>query len=100
MPLEVILIRAILFIRLVTVCSIYISLKYPLTKAELHNLINQLPEPYIIIKDCNAHKILWGDLRCDARGRLVENILTTSDLCLLNKKEPTYYNLTEFILIY
>lgn len=93
-PLEAVAVRAILFNKLVSICSIYIPPHYQLTKEELYTLIKQLPEPYIIVGDFNAHNILWGDSRCDQRGRLVENLLVTSDVCLFNKKEPTYFNLS------
>lgn len=56
------------------------------------NLISQLPQPYMVLGDFNAHNTLWGDSQCDARGRLIENFLLSTGTCLFNKKEPTFYS--------
>lgn len=90
--LEAVSIRGILFNRLITICSIYLPPNCQVSKTEFYSLINQLPEPYILAGDFNAHNSLWGDSRCDGRGRLIENFLVSSGACLFNKKEPTYYS--------
>lgn len=92
-PLEAVSVRAILFNKLITICSIYIPPNYQLRKTEFYSLIDQLPEPFVITGDFNAHHTIWGDSRCDTRGRLIENFLVSSSTCLFNKKEPTYYNI-------
>lgn len=91
-PLEAVAVRAVLFNKLVTLCSLYIPPQYHLQKQEFQLLIEQLPEPHLILGDFNAHNGLWGDSRCDARGRLIEQFLFSSNACLLNKKAPTYYS--------
>lgn len=88
--LEAVAVRAILFGKLVTVCSLYVPPDYCLDSVEFEKLINEIPEPYLLVGDMNAHNTLWGDSRCDARGRLIENFLMSSGACLLNKKEATY----------
>lgn len=93
-PLEAVAIRAIVLNKLVTICSIYIPPDYKLNSLEFQSLINQLPEPFILLGDFNAHNPLWGDPRCDARGRMIEKFLLNSGACLLNKKEPTFYSMT------
>lgn len=60
-------VRAILFKRLATVRSIDISPYEWFDKTEFERLVDQLPEPYIITGDFNAHSALWSDSRCDAR---------------------------------
>lgn len=92
--LEAVAIRAILFDRLVTVCSLYVPPDFRLELREFEKLIDQLPEPYILTGDLNAHNTLWGDPRCDARGRVIENFLLCSGAVLLNKKDPTFYSTT------
>lgn len=92
--LEVVAVRAILFNRLISICSIYIAPDEPFNKTEFEKLIDQLPEPYVLIGDFNAHSLLWGDTKCDARGRAIENFLLASGACLLNKAEPTYFSTT------
>ena len=93
-PLEAVAVRGVLFDKLITISSIYIPPNYQLHQTEFQNYINELPEPYIVVGDLNAHNTLWGDSRCDARGRLIENFLFSSGASLLNKKEPTYYSVT------
>lgn len=90
--LEAVAVRAIIFDRLITVCSLYIPPDYRLSSVEFENLTNELPEPYLIIGDFNAHNPLWGSARADARGRLIEKFITSSGSCIFNKKHPTYYN--------
>ena len=49
-----------------------------------------LHSPYIILGDLNAHNVLWGSGHTDTRGRLIERILNTYNLCILNDNSPTY----------
>lgn len=91
--LEAVAIRTIIFNKLITVCSVYISPDFSLVSSDFEALVDQLPEPYILIGDLNAHNPLWGSSRTDARGRLIEKFLTSSGSCLFNKKQPTYHNL-------
>ena len=91
--LEAVAIRALICDKLITICSLYIPPHYHLQKRELESLIGELPEPFLVLGDYNAHSSLWGDSRCDARGRLIEQLLYSSGACLLNTKEPTYFNL-------
>jgi ribonuclease HI len=57
---------------------------------DLENLIEQLPRPYIILGDLNAHNTVWGSGNSDARGRMLENLFLQHDLCILNDASPTY----------
>lgn len=92
-PLEAVAARVVLLDKLVTICSLYIPPHHHLQKQEFQSLVDELPEPYLVLGDFNAHSGLWGDSRCDARGRLIEQFVFSSGACLLNRKEPTYYNL-------
>ena len=91
--LEAVAIRVIIFNRLITVCSLYIPPDYHLLSSEFEALVDQLPEPFIVLGDLNAHNPLWGSSRTDARGRLIEKFLTSSGACLFNKQQPTYHNI-------
>lgn len=91
--LEAIAIRTIIFNRLITVCSIYIPPDFQLSSSDFEGLVDQLPEPFILIGDLNAHNTLWGSHRTDARGRLIEKFLISSGACLFNKNKPTYHNI-------
>lgn len=73
-----------------TICNIYIAPPpYILNQATLENLINQLPKPYILCGDFNAHNIIWGSKISDQRGKMLEEIL--EDLTLLNDHTPTHF---------
>ena len=84
-----------------TICSIYLTPTETITKLNLENLIDQLPRPFLLLGDFNAHSPVWGDSRRDGRGKLVESILQDNDLILLNSKSPTFvhsaYNSTSAI---
>lgn len=92
--LEAVAVRVIIFGRLITICSLYIPPDHQLSTSEFESLVNELPEPFILVGDLNAHNKLWGSGRTDARGRLIEHFLVSSGACLFNKKQPTYYNIT------
>lgn len=85
--------RAILFNKLVAVSSIEISPNYYVINTEFNGLIDQLSEPYLVIRGFNVHNNLWGDSRYDTRGWLIENFLVTSGVHLFYKKNGTYYDL-------
>lgn len=89
---EAVAVRAIIFEKLVTVRSLYISPDYHLSNVEFENLINELPEPCIITGDFNAHNPICGSVRVDARGQLFERCVMSSECCVFNNKYPTYYN--------
>lgn len=83
--LEAVAIRAIIFGGLMTICSVYIRPEYNLVATEFESLVDQLPPPFILVGDFNAHHELWGSARSDARGRLLEKFLLSSGACLFNK---------------
>ena len=73
-----------------TICSIYLTPNETITKPTLENIINQLPRPFLLVGDFNAHSPEWGDSRLDGRGKLIESLLADTDLILLNSKTPTF----------
>ena len=84
-----------------TICSIYLTPGETITKLNLENLLDQLPRPFLLLGDFNAHSPVWGDSRRDGRGKLIESFLQDNDLILLNSKSPTFdhsvYNSTSAI---
>lgn len=44
----------------VTVCSLYLPPNEQITLTELEQLVNELPSPYLLLGDFNAHNRLWG----------------------------------------
>ena len=88
--LEAVATRVTLNNKTITICSIYNRPSLPLKSNELFDLTNQLPMPFIMLGDFNAHNILWGGNNTDPNGREVENLINLSSLCLWNTGSPTY----------
>jgi len=51
---------------------------------DFNDLLSQLPSPVLITGDFNSHSTLWGSTKLDHRGKMVEDILTKHNLCVLN----------------
>lgn len=73
-----------------TICSIYLSPSIPINLDDLNDLILNLPEPFIIIGDFNAHNTLWGSCNNNTRGRTIENFVNNNSLQILNTGGFTY----------
>ena len=78
--------------QLFTVCNIYINPDYPLNKRTIQDLINQLPEPYIIAGDFNCKSPIWGNNNSRNRNaRAIEELLV-DEVHLLDPGGPTHYD--------
>ena len=73
-----------------TVCSLYLPPSFQFDQNDLDSLIAQLPTPFILTGDFNAHSTSWGCQTTNDRGLKVENFILNNNLCLLNNKTPTY----------
>ena len=64
------------FHKRITICSIYIppGSHNDFTERELENLLRQLPKPYLLLGDFNAHNTLWFDKTMCGRGRVIESL--------------------------
>jgi len=76
----------------VTICCIYLHHLDAVTSMLLEELVNQLPKPYILTGDFNAHHFLWGSNKTDQRGMEIESFMETADVTLLNNGSPTHFN--------
>ena len=74
----------------VTLYSIYLPPGQRVSYNSLKDLVTQLPSPFIIMGDFNAHNTIWGSNKLDDRGRLVERLIDKCSLCIFNSKAPTY----------
>ena len=72
-----------------TICNIYNSRSHSLTQNSLLNLINQLPQPFLLLGDFNAYHQLWGCTTNDSRGAVLEGVISSGRLCVLNDGRPT-----------
>lgn len=64
--LEAVTVQAVLFIKLVTIGSIYIPLVINFVR-QFQSFTDELPAPYIVVGGVNAYNSLWGDSRCNVR---------------------------------
>ena len=60
--------------RIITLCSVYFPPNQNISTEDIESLISELPEPFIIMGDMNAHNPLWGDFRLDKRGKILEEL--------------------------
>ncbi|GFO10695.1 RNA-directed DNA polymerase from mobile element jockey [Plakobranchus ocellatus] len=73
-----------------TVCSLYLPPNSPVSKLSLAGLFEQIPKPFLVLGDFNAHSPAWGDSRWDRRGRVLEEFTAENDLIILNSGEQTF----------
>ena len=78
----------------VTICSVYLPPDLQYTVDDLQNLINELPPPFILLGDFNAHNPLWGgeSANRNGSGEVVEAVIDSNYISLLNDGSPTYCN--------
>ena len=76
----------------INICNIYIHPNDNTTVQELEHLILQIPPPRIIVGDFNAHNKLWGSLKTNNRGKIIETLVLNNNIINLNRKVPTYYH--------
>ena len=74
----------------ITLCSVYIPPNDNLTLAQLQNLTDQLPAPYMLIGDFNAHNPLWGSVALNDKGKKIEDFLSKESLCIFNDGSSTF----------
>ena len=73
----------------ITIASVYFSRAHNFTYDILRNLIEQLPQPLLVLGDFNSYHQMWGSDMTDARGRIIEQLLTDFNLNILNNGAPT-----------
>ena len=67
--------------RTITICCIYIPPHFTVAQKDLDDLVNELPQPFLLLGDFNGHNQLWGDDNCDSLGEKVENVLDCLEVC-------------------
>jgi Endonuclease-reverse transcriptase len=76
--------------KVITICSIYIPPRKKITKEDLIKLVRQLPKPFIISGDINAHSCRWGSRKTSPRGKIFEKIIDERNLNVANTGEGTH----------
>lgn len=75
-----------------TYTSIYIpprKMTATRTKAKLQNLIDQLPKPFLLMGDFNAHRTEWGSFKDDRWGKITLELIQENNLTILNNGKST-----------
>ena len=78
--------------KLYTVCSLYLPhLPVNTLKQDLNNLMDQLPEPFILLGDMNARSSMWGDTIANPnqRGTIIEQLLLERSVSYTHLTLPT-----------
>ena len=91
--LQAVAIRAFLD-REITICSIYLPPRSAVSLADLQALLRQLPPPFLLLGDFNAHNPLWGGTTLDTEGRAVDDFIHVNDLSLFNDGTMTFHNVS------
>ena len=77
----------------ITICSIYLPPDPNSFNAnDIQNLIDQLPVPFLMLGDFNAHNPLWGGNSLDAKGRIIEDIIDSNPISFYNDGSMTFHN--------
>lgn len=75
----------------------YVSLYIPpshdnnILKDELNELILQIPKPFVIMGDLNAHSDIWGGRSTDLRGKVLIDIIGNLGLTIWNDDSMTFF---------
>ena len=76
--------------RKITVCSIYLPPEEEISRQEIERLLEQLPKPFLLLGDVNAHCKLWYDDKDCRRGKIIRKIIEDRDIFLLDGNEYTH----------
>lgn len=70
-------------------------------KDEILNIVEQLPKPFIIMGDLNAHNTEWGSYKTDRWGKAIQEVVDEQDLVIMNngKRTKTSHNSTKLSAI-
>ena len=74
----------------VNVCSIYLRPNEYLDPDALSNMIDQLPQPFILLGDFNARNEYWFDRITNSRGNRVLDVILHHNLHIPNEDSPTH----------
>ena len=75
---------SVLLDRKITICSLYLPPSLNFNFNDVQNLINELPAPFLLLGDFNAHSPLWGGEIVDNKGKVIERLVDTNDIALYN----------------
>ena len=71
---------SVLLNRKISVCSLYLPPSLDFDLHDLQSLVDQLPVPFLLLGDFNAHHSLWGSENLDNKGKVIEDLLDKNDV--------------------
>ena len=71
---------SVLLNRKISVCSLYLPPSLDFGLHDLQSLVDQLPVPFLLLGDFNAHNPLWGSENLDNKGIVIEDLLDRNDI--------------------
>ena len=77
----------------ITICSLYLPPDLNFKAEDILHLIGQLPTPYMILGDFNSHNPLWGGNTLDSKGKIIEDVIDSTDSVMYNDGSMTYHNI-------
>src|SRR6266576_4499571 len=76
-----------------TICNIYLPPNTNLNTADISNIINQLPPPFIICGDFNPHSSTLNSTYNNNHGNILDKIIMSGDIMVLNEVDkPTHFS--------
>jgi hypothetical protein len=71
----------------ITICSLYIPPNEAVSNNKLRRLIRQLPKPFIITGDLNAHSRRWGGRKENRIGKIITKIIDEENLSSISSEK-------------
>ncbi|XP_049953450.1 uncharacterized protein LOC126470014 [Schistocerca serialis cubense] len=82
-----------------SICTVYTPSSSAVTRADMIQLIAQLPAPFLLTGDFNAHHHLWGSPASCPRGSLLADLFNQLNLVCLSTGAPTFLSDTSHMLV-
>ncbi|XP_072403177.1 uncharacterized protein [Diabrotica undecimpunctata] len=78
--------------RPINICNIYLPHPNENVLEDLQRLIDDIPAFKLILGDLNCHNIIWGSIKTDKCGRLLQKLIDNQNLILMNTAKPTHFS--------
>lgn len=75
-----------------TLVSLYLPPGEHIQRSHLDDLIQQLPTPFLVTSDANAHNTVWGSMQDNTRGKMLDSMINDWNLNILNDGSPTHFS--------
>ncbi|XP_072400979.1 uncharacterized protein [Diabrotica undecimpunctata] len=77
----------------ISICNIYIPPSEKFSTAVIEELLQQIPSPRILLGDFNSHSPYWGSKFRSLKGKVLEQLLDSNNINIMNTGEPTRFNI-------